>query len=119
MPPESFGVVVEWNTTQLAEFERNPHGELGRTLMRAIGEIVTEGAKRRALKRTGRMAAEITFEVGADETGVYTDVLSPALNPVDNFPYPIMHERKKPRDRRPHRSLVPALQDVKKLPGML
>lgn len=108
-------VIIEWDTTQVDHFLKDPNGELGVTLMRALGEVVTAGAKRRALRRTGRMASEITFTVGRDEAGVYTDVLSPARDPRTGFPYPIVHEGRKVRDRRPHRSLRPALRDIRKI----
>ena len=49
-----FGVVIDWDESQVREFMDDPNGELGRTLMEALGEIVLEGAKRRALRRTGR-----------------------------------------------------------------
>lgn len=109
---------VDWDEAALHDLTHNPDGELGQTAMRTIGEVVTAGAKRRALKRTGRMRDEIHYEVGADEYGLYADIISPATNPDDGFPYPLMHERSgKVRDRRPHRSLRPALKDVKLLDG--
>jgi len=108
--------LIEWNLLETEEFFHNPDGELGRSLMRALGEVVVAGAKRRALKRTGRMQREITYRVGTDEISVYTDVISPATDPRShNFPYPVVHEGKKVRDRRPHRSLRPALNDIKKI----
>jgi hypothetical protein len=114
---KEFGVVVNWDESQVREFMASPNGELGRTLMQALGEIVLTGAKRRALRRTGRMVDAMRFEVGRDEAGVYTDVISPVQNPKTGFPYAIMHEgpTRIIRDRRPHRSLRPALRDIRKI----
>ena len=112
-----FGVVIDWDETQVREFMADPNGELGRTLMEALGGIVLEGAKRRALRRTGRMIDAMKYEVGRDEAGVYTDVISPVQNEKTGFPYAIMHEgpTRIIRDRRVHRSLRPALRDIRKI----
>ena len=101
-------VTIEWDDAQLAEFLNDPNGELGQHLMVQLGDIVVSGAKRRALKRTGRMAGEIHKELGRDDGGVYVDIISPVY-------YARFHEGRKVRDRRPHRSLRPALNDVKHL----
>ncbi len=112
-----YGVIIEWDETQVRRFLAEPNGELGHHLMDALGEIVEQGAKRRALRRTGRMADAITHVVGADEAGVYADILSPARDPKTGFPYPYVHEgpTRVIRDRRPHRSLRPALRDIRKI----
>ena len=112
-----YGVVIDWDESQVRHFLADPNGELGRTLMEALGEIVLAGAKRRALRRTGRMVDAMRSEVGGDELGVYTDVISPATNPKTGFPYPYLHEgpTRVLRDRRPHRSLRPALRDIRKI----
>jgi hypothetical protein len=112
-----FGVVVNWDESQVREFMADPNGELGRTLMQALGEIVLAGAKRRALRRTGRMVDAMRFEVGRDEAGVYTDVLSPVQNPKTGVQYAYFHEgpTRIIRDRRPHRSLRPALRDIRNI----
>jgi hypothetical protein len=116
------GTTLDWDEAALFEFEHNPDGELGITLMHLIGEVVVAGAKKRALVRKdrypggspiGQMRAEIRYHVGTDAGGLYCDIISPATNPDDGFPYPLMHEGKKVRDRRPHRSLRPALRDIK------
>jgi hypothetical protein len=101
-------VIIDWDDAQLAEFIRDPNGELGIHLMDYLGDIVVAGAKRRALKRTGRMASEIHKQLGTDAAGVYADIISPVY-------YARFHEGRKVRDRRPHRSLRPALNDVKKI----
>ncbi len=110
-----YGVIIDWDESQVREFLNSPNGELGRTLMAALGEIVLAGARRRALRRTGRMAAAMRTQVGRDEAGVYTDVISPVQDPRTGFPYAVVHEGRKVRDRRPHRSLRPALRDIRKI----
>jgi hypothetical protein len=105
-------ITVVWDRFELERYFREPNGELGRGLMDAIGAGVAERAKRKALKRTGRMASEITHEVGSDEGGLYADIISPAADPKTGFPYPRAHEGRHPRDRRPHRSLKPALDEA-------
>jgi len=109
------GCKVEWNVEAVHEFVDDPTGELGRTLMHALGEVVLAGAQRRCLRRTGAMQEAMRFEVDTDEWGIFTAVISPVQNKKSGFPYAIMHEAKKVRDRRPHRSLVPALRDIKKI----
>jgi hypothetical protein len=108
-------VILEWDESEVKRFLAEPDGELGRTLMTAVGELVVKGAKRRALRRTGRMADEITFRVERDDEGLFTGIYSPARNPETGFPYPIVHEGRTEiiRDRRPHRSLRPALKDIR------
>jgi hypothetical protein len=111
------GGKIEWSAAEAHAFAGSPDSELGRTLMRAVGEVVLAGAKRRALRRTGKMIAAMRFEVDADEHGVFTAVISPVTN-AKGFNYALVHEDAHPRDRRPHRSLVPAMQDVRKLEGV-
>ncbi len=110
-----YGVIIDWDESQVRQFLASPNGPLGRDLMDALGQIVEAGAKRRALRRTGAMQAAITHVVGADAAGVYTDIISPVQNPKTGFPYAIVHEGRKVRDRRPHRSLRPALRDIRKI----
>jgi hypothetical protein len=120
---KEFGVVIEWDEAEVDLYLANPNGPLGAGLMHALGEIVAEGAKKRALRRQGaptdprgHMADLMTFQVGEDEISVYTDVYSPATDPRShNFPYPLVHEGKKVRDRRAHRSLRPALRDIRNI----
>jgi hypothetical protein len=111
-----YGVVIEWDEAEVSHFLADPNGPLGEGLMHALGAIVRDGAKKRALRKTGRMADEMTYRVGRDEAGVFTDVYSAATDPRShNFPYPIVHEGRKVRDRRAHRSLRPALRDIKNI----
>jgi hypothetical protein len=105
-------VTVAWNPAELERFFREPDGELGRGLFEAIGAGVAERARRKALRRTGRMASAITHQVGADEAGLFVDVISPVTDPRTGFPYARAHEGPHPRDRRPHRSLRPALDEA-------
>ena len=100
---------ITWNETEWRRWEFDPGGEIGRHLLPVIGEEVLARAKPRAERRTGAMVSAMKYEVSADEHGVAVAVTSPQRSPR-GFPYPIMHEKKyHPRDRRPHRSLVPAL----------
>jgi hypothetical protein len=110
-------IAIEWHPAEFDEFCRNPRGPLGRDLMDVIGAGITERAKAKALRRTGRMADEIHYEVSADEISMYADIISPAVNPQTGFPYPVTHEARKVRDRRPHRSLKPALDEIQDVIG--
>lgn len=114
-----YGVVIDWDESQVHQFLAEPNGELGRDLMQALGEIVLEGAKQRAQRwhggGTGRMVEAMRSVVSADEQGVYADIISPAQNPKSGFPYPITIEGRKIRARRTHRTLRPALRDIRKI----
>jgi len=106
---ETTKVRLDWNTAALTDFLDNPNGEVGQHLMRELGEVVLRGAKKRALVRTGHMRDSMRMDLGTTEHGVYVDIISPV-------PYAVYHERKKnPRDRRPHRSLIPAVRDARKV----
>lgn len=108
-------VVIEWNTTQVKRFLDDPNGELGVQLMHRLARVVLDGARQRALSRTGRMRSEMTYIVDRDEQGLFAAIISPVQNPKTGFPYAIAHEAKRIRDRRPHRSLKPALRDIRKI----
>jgi hypothetical protein len=112
---KDLGVVIEWDESQLDHYLKDPNGELGRDLMTKLAEVVLAGAKARARVRTGRMRNEMRYRIGRDERGLFADIISPVRNPVTGFPYAIVHEGKKVRDRRAHRSLKPALRDIKKI----
>jgi hypothetical protein len=66
-------------------------------------------------RRTGAMVRAMKYSLGKDEAGMYADIISPVQNPKTGMPYAIVHEGKKVRDRRPHRSLRPALRDIRKI----
>jgi len=108
-------VILEWDTFALENFYRNPTGPLGTELMDRLAAVVLAGAKRRALRRTGNMIDAMRYELGEDEFGQYADVLSPVQDPATGFPYAVVHESKRVRDRRPHRSLRPALRDIRSI----
>lgn len=108
-------VVINWDNGQLDEFLNDPNGELGRDLFTRLGDVVAAGAKARALVRTGRMKSLIYSEVVRDEKGLVANIISPVLDPETHKPYASFHEFKKTRDRRPHRSLRPALRDIRKI----
>jgi hypothetical protein len=105
---------IEWDDAELAKMFHDPDGPL-HDVMERCGGIVETGAKRRAEKRSGRMRAAIEASpVAADDQGIYVDVHSPVLSKT-GFPYATVHEGRNVRDRRAHRSLKPALNDLKKL----
>jgi len=115
-------VVLEWSEIEVARFTRDPSGPLGVDLMEACARVVLAGARRRALRQTGDMISAMRAEVGSDGLGLYADVISPVQSRKPSsyqqrtgqgFPYAIVHEGKKVRDRRPHRSLRPALRDIR------
>lgn len=82
----------------LAELLHGPDGPVARDLQRK-GEIVTQGAKRRAPvspagshgRPSGYLRSAIHWRLGADELGIYVDVLSPATTP-DGAPYGLFVE---------------------------
>jgi len=111
-------VEVTFNPAVLYGMTHSPRG-VGAVVCSAAGRTVAAGAKRRALRRTGRMADEITWRLVIGAEGVSVQVISPARDPKTGFPYPIVHEVRHPRDRRPHRSLVPALADIARVPGII
>jgi hypothetical protein len=113
-----YGVILEWNESQVREFLREPRGTLAKDLMEALGQVVEQGAKKRALYRTGRMQEAITHRVGADSESLYADIISPVQDRRTGFPYATVHEGRKVRDRRPHRSLRPALRDIRRIEYM-
>ena len=115
MAKASREVVIEWDSREVKRFTADPNGDLALQLFRKLADIVLLGAKRRALVRTGEMRNEMTTRIMTDEQGLCADVISPVTNPKTGFPYAIMHERRKPKDRRPHRSLAPALNDIRKI----
>lgn len=115
MPSKNLGVIIEWDETQVKRFTADPDGPLGVELMHRLAQVVLEGAKRRALVRSGRMRDAMTYIVDRDEHGLFAAVISPVQNPKSGMPYAFAHEGRKTRDRRPHRSLKPALRDIRKI----
>src|SRR5262249_52733984 len=107
-------VIIEWDEAEVERFLEDPDGPLGVELLTRLGEVVLEGARRRALRRTGQMADAMYFQAGRDEDGMFVGVYSPATSPR-GFPYPIVHEGRRVRDRRAHRSLRPALRDIRQI----
>jgi len=110
------GIRLEWNLGALERFMHSPAGGF-RPGADKLAAVVVAGAKARALVRTGRMKDEITAEILPGPNGLLIRIISPATNPADGFNYPLVHERAHPRDRRPHRSLAPALRDILKVTG--
>jgi hypothetical protein len=109
-------IEFDWDEAKLHEFIHDPSGPVGAELLTACGEVVLKGAKRRALRSTGRMQAAMYARVVEDDGELTAVIVSPATDPRShNFPYAVVHEGSKVRDRRPHRSLRPALRDIRHL----
>jgi hypothetical protein len=91
-------VTLVFDETAMAELLRGPQGPVARDLERK-GEIVTQGAKRRAPvspdgshgRPSGYLRSQIHWRLGADEIGLYVDILSPAETP-DGAPYGLFME---------------------------
>jgi hypothetical protein len=87
-----------FDETALAELLHGPAGPIAREMERR-GEIVTQGAKRRAPvspagsngRPSGYLRSNIYWNLGVDEVGVYVDVVSPAETP-DGAPYGLFVE---------------------------
>lgn len=84
---------IEWNSPELNRILRSESGPVGRYMGR-VGEVVTQGAKRRASvsadgsngRPSGWMRSQIGWIVGTDAEGLYVDVQSPATTP-EGYPY--------------------------------
>lgn len=87
-----------FNERELRDLLEDEDGPVGRYLARC-GEIVTQGAKRRApvsrrgsLGRSpGYLRSKIHWKFGRDQLGMYVDILSPALTP-QGAPYGLFME---------------------------
>jgi hypothetical protein len=84
---------IQWNSRELDRLLRSPDGPVGRHMAR-VGEIATQGAKRRAPvspdgsngRPSGYMRSAIGWDIGTDGESIYVDVISPATTP-DGYPY--------------------------------
>lgn len=114
------GVRVEWDEAALRDLLESPTGPVARLLQRG-GEIVTQGAKRRAPvsprgshgRPSGYGRSQIEWNAGSDSQGLYVDVSTPAESP-EGFRYMALQEiggRFIPAQ--PH--LRPALDDLGQL----
>ncbi|WP_436759329.1 hypothetical protein [Streptosporangium sp. V21-05] len=82
------GFRLDFNERELGELLHGKDGPVGR-LMARYGEIVTQGAKRRAPvsprgsggRPSGYLRSKIGWELGRDEIGLYVDIASPARTP--------------------------------------
>jgi hypothetical protein len=108
-------VILDWDDRKLDHYLNDPTGEIGVELVDKLGAVVLAGAKRRALRRTGAMASAMRYRVIREDGELYAVIESPVQNKETGFPYAVVHEGKKVRDRRPHRSLRPALRDIRKI----
>jgi hypothetical protein len=92
------GFSINFNEREMYELTHGEAGAVGRIMARK-GEIVTQGAKRRAPvsprgsggRPSGYLRSKIAWELGHDALGVYVDVASPART-VDGQPYGLFVE---------------------------
>lgn len=94
---------VQIDASALQVLTRSPAGPIGVYLARG-GAVVASAAKGRAPVRTGRLKGAIDWQIGTDGSGMFVDIMSPALSDK-GFPYPLVQERR----YTPH--LVPSLAD--------
>lgn len=81
-------VDIYWNEIELDAVLRGPTGPVARRMVR-YGEIVTQGAKRRAPvsphgsagRPSGYLRSKIGWRMGRDSLGLYVDISSPARTP--------------------------------------
>lgn len=82
------GFSINFNEAELRELLHSEHGAVARKMAR-YGEIVTQGAKRRAPvsprgsggRPSGYLRSKIGWQVGRDQLGLYVDIASPARTP--------------------------------------
>ncbi|MER7131254.1 HK97 gp10 family phage protein [Streptosporangium saharense] len=82
------GVHVDFDEAELQQLLHGPDGPVARHLARC-GEIVTQGAKRRAPvssrgsggRPSGYLRSKIGWQLGRDAIGLYVEVASPARTP--------------------------------------
>lgn len=91
-------VDLVFDEAAMAELLHGPDGPVAREMARR-GEIVTQGAKRRAPvspdgshgRPSGYLRSAIRWQLGTDTIGVYVDILSPATTP-EGDPYGLFVE---------------------------
>jgi hypothetical protein len=91
-------VQLVFDEAAMAELLHGPTGPIARDL-ETKGEIVTQGAKRRAPvspagsngRPSGYLRSNIYWKLGVDSIGIYVDILSPATTP-DGAPYGLFVE---------------------------
>ena len=96
------GFDIRFNEAELQQLLRGPDGPVGRRMAR-YGEIVTQGAKRRAPvsprgsggRPSGYLRSKIGWQLGRDEIGLYVDIASPARTPQGE-PYGLFVEVGRP-----------------------
>jgi hypothetical protein len=92
------GFSITFNQAELDALLRGPAGPVARKLGRC-GEIVTQGAKRRAPtsphgsggRPSGYLRSRISWEMHRDPVGLYVDIASPARTPQGE-PYGLFME---------------------------
>ena len=91
-------VQLVFDEAAMAELLHGPAGPVAR-MLESKGEIVTQGAKRRAPvspagsggRPSGYLRSNIHWKLGTDTLGLYVDVMSPATT-VDGDPYGLFVE---------------------------
>jgi hypothetical protein len=96
---------LEYNERELRNLLTDPHGPVARHILVKAGEIVTEGARRRAPVRTGRLRDEMSWRIGQDHKGLFVD--------VGTIFYARFLEKPARQIRRRRRFLRPALRDLR------
>ncbi len=84
---------IVWNDRELNRLLNSESGPVGRFMAR-VGEVGTQGAKRRAPvspdgshnRPSGYMRSQIGWKIGTDAEGLYVDIISPAESP-NGYPY--------------------------------
>jgi Bacteriophage HK97-gp10, putative tail-component len=89
---------------ELAEFQHDPNGQVGRTVLEEAGRIVARGARIRVPVDTGRLYDSIGYERGADAAGLYVKVYAQWY---DRF-----LEKPARQMKHAHRSLRSAVRDL-------
>ncbi|SFK92630.1 hypothetical protein SAMN05216275_14165 [Streptosporangium canum] len=92
------GIDIHFNEAELDRLLRGPDGPVARKMAR-YGEIVTQGAKRRAPvsprgsggRPSGYLRSKIGWQLGRDTIGLYVDIASPARTPQGE-PYGLFME---------------------------
>jgi Bacteriophage HK97-gp10, putative tail-component len=92
------------NQAAMAEFQRDPNGEIGQTVLEEAGQIVARGARIRVPIDTGRLYDSIGYERGADEAGIFVKIYAQWY---DRF-----LEKPAKQMRHAHRSLRSAVRDL-------
>ncbi len=98
-------ITLKWHDSALRRLTHDPAGPVGVDLRRRAQNGV-QFARSMAPVLTGATVRGIESRVEFDESGLFADVVSTAVNPA-GFPYPLLHEFRDP-------FLRPALQAMRR-----